>query len=260
MSSSVAAIAICIATGYRYNRPAMRSLPRPLLIALSWLVVAIIAGSLAAMRTAALGGRVMAAVGHELLILPFWIAATPVIFYAAKRYPIRDARRLASYALAFLAFFVTTNAIIRIPHPFGRNLIAGLATFIVPATLAFTALVAIGRVLARGQKTTHLVVADRGSALRVPLDTIEWLEAEDNYVLIHTADRSYTARQKIGDVETQLDAQRFVRVHRSAIVRVGAVRTVKALTHGDYEVVLARGTVVRGSRSRREALERLRAS
>ena len=239
----------------------MRSLPRPLVIALSWLAVAIIAAGLAAMRTAALGGRaVLAAVGTELLIIPFWVAATPVIFHAAKRYPIRDARRLAYYAIAFLVFFVASNAIIRIPQPFDLNLIAGLTTFLVPATLAFAALVAIGHVLARERKTTHLVVADRGSALRVPLDAIEWLEAEDNYVLIHTADRSYTARQKIGDVETQLDAQRFVRVHRSAIVRVGAVRTVKALTHGDYEVILSRGTVVRGSRSRREALERLRAS
>ncbi|HJQ36239.1 MAG TPA: LytTR family DNA-binding domain-containing protein [Thermoanaerobaculia bacterium] len=238
----------------------MRTLPRPLVIALSWLAIAVIAAALAATRAAAMNGRVMAAVGYELLILPFWVAATPVIFYAAKRWPIRDARRLAYYALAFLAFFVATNAIIRIPHPFGRNLVAGLATFLVPATLAFAALVAIGHLLAREKESTHLVVADRGSALRVPLDAIDWLQAEDNYVLIHTADRSYTARQKIGDVETQLDAQRFVRVHRSAIVRIGAVRTVKALTHGDYEVVLAKGTVVRGSRSRREALERLRVS
>ena len=239
----------------------MRSLPRPLVIALSWLAVAIIAAAISATRTAALGGRmVAAAVGRELLILPFWIAATPVIFYAAKRWPIRNAKRIAFYAIAFAMFFVATNVIIRIPHPFGRNLVAGLATFVIPATLAFAALVAIGHALAREKETTHLVVADRGSALRVPLDAIEWLEAEDNYVLIHTADRSYTARQKIGDVETQLDGQHFVRVHRSAIVRVGAVRAVKALTHGDYEVVLARGTVVRGSRSRREALERLRAS
>jgi DNA-binding LytR/AlgR family response regulator len=45
-------------------------------------------------------------------------------------------------------------------------------------------------------------------------------------------------------------------VHRSAIVRRAAVQEIRPLTHGDFELVLAGGAVVRGSRSRRAALTR----
>jgi DNA-binding LytR/AlgR family response regulator len=49
-------------------------------------------------------------------------------------------------------------------------------------------------------------------------------------------------------------------VHRSAIVRRDAVQEIRPLTHGDFEVILTTGAVVRGSRSRRAALAMLTAS
>jgi len=236
---------------------------RWLVIGGSWLAVGIIGAAIMAVRSVALGAPrgAGAAMLGVLVMLPFWVAVTPLLLRAAERFPIRGAdwpQRLAGYVLAFILFFVGSNVLVRLPHP-GRELLLGLSTFVIPAALAFAAIVAIGHVVVRAPPT-HLVVADRGGALRVPFDSIEWLEAEDNYVLIHTSERSYTARRTISDVESQLDARRFVRVHRSAIVRVAAVKAVKPLSHGDYEVHLARGTTVRGSRSRRAALERLRAS
>jgi len=236
---------------------------RWLVIGGSWLAVAAIGAAIMAVRSIALGAerQAGAAVLGVLVMLPFWVAVTPVLLRAAERFPVRGAdwpRRLAGYVLAFIVFFIGSNVLVRLPHP-TRGLLLGLSTFVIPAALAFAAIVAIGHMLVR-ETPTHLIVADRGGALRVPFDSIEWLEAEDNYVLIHTPERSYTARQKISEVESQLDGRRFVRVHRSAIVRVAAVKAVKPLSHGDYEVHLARGTTVRGSRSRRDALERLRAS
>jgi hypothetical protein len=236
---------------------------RWLVIVGSWLAVAALGAAIMSVQSIALGAerQTGAAILRVLVILPFWVAVTPVLLRAAERFPVRGEdwpRRLAGYVLAFIVFFVGSNAIVRLPHP-TRDLLLGLSTFVIPAALAFAAIVAIGHMLVR-PTPTHLVVADRGGALRVPFASIDWLEAEDNYVLIHTQERSYTARQKIGEVESQLDARQFVRVHRSAIVRVAAVQAVKPLSHGDYEIQLARGTTIRGSRSRRAALERLRAS
>ena len=61
-------------------------------------------------------------------------------------------------------------------------------------------------------------------------------------------------RGRIGDLETQLDPALFVRVHRSAIVRVDMIREVQPLTKGDLALVLHDKKVVRVARGRRAAL------
>ena len=55
-------------------------------------------------------------------------------------------------------------------------------------------------------------------------------------------------------LEARLDPDRFVRVHRSAIVNVSAVRKLRHLGHGDYEAILDDGSMVRVSRTRRPQL------
>jgi len=57
-------------------------------------------------------------------------------------------------------------------------------------------------------------------------------------------------------IEDRLDPARFMRVHRSAIVRLDAVDVLHKGPGGDYEVQLKNGTRLRVSRSRREELER----
>ena len=234
-------------------------------IVLAWLAIAFVATILAIVRVLAIGrpDLIAAAVfGNDLFVL-IWALATPVIFAAAAKYPIQG--RVPAYALAFSAFFVGTNAIARAPFAFShgwswyaRGLAATLAEHVVPAALAFAVLVAIGHRIAAKQSLTHVAIADRGRMHRVPVDAIGWIEAEDNYVLIHTPERTYTARERISDFESKLDADRFARVHRSAIINIARVTEVRPLSHGDYEIVLNCGTSVRGSRSRRDVLDRLR--
>jgi LytTr DNA-binding domain-containing protein len=89
----------------------------------------------------------------------------------------------------------------------------------------------------------------------VRLDDIDFIEAEDNYVVVHAAGRTYKGRERISDVEARLDQRRFVRIHRSTIVQVGKIREVQPLSHGDHAVILRSGTVLRAARSRRQALE-----
>jgi two-component system, LytTR family, response regulator len=78
----------------------------------------------------------------------------------------------------------------------------------------------------------------------VPVDEVEWVEAERNYVCLHTAKRQYLFRATLTDMERQLDPVRFVRVHRSAIVRRDRVREIEPLPNGSARATLASGAVV----------------
>ena len=100
----------------------------------------------------------------------------------------------------------------------------------------------------------HITVRQWNRVHLVRVEDIDFVEAEDNYVVVHAAARTYKGRDRISDVESQLDARRFVRIHRSTIVHLAKIREVQPLTHGDHAVILRDGKVLRVARSRRQAL------
>jgi two-component system, LytTR family, response regulator len=105
--------------------------------------------------------------------------------------------------------------------------------------------------------TDRLAVrSSRGIAL-LALDDILWIEARGDYVRIHSTDRTDLLREPISAMEHQLDAGRFVRVHRSAIVNLARVRELEVSAPGVYSAVLQNGERCRLSRKGRERLERL---
>lgn len=78
----------------------------------------------------------------------------------------------------------------------------------------------------------------------VPVDHIDWIEAAKDYALLHTAERSHMIRVTMGALETGLDPEIMMRVHRSAFVRPGAVRRINAV--GRHMVLVLRsGAAVR---------------
>jgi hypothetical protein len=243
---------------------------RPLLILASWLAVACIAAAGVMVRAWVLGEpRVGWAIVNELAIIPIWALATPLVFRATARWKVTW-KSAPGYLAAGAAFVLLSNALIRLPQLFTggfvKNLTFGLTTYGAGAMLAWTALVAIGVWLAprahssrQQAPSTHLVLADGAKTLRFPLDDIDWIEAEDNYALIHVNGKTHSVRQRMSDLESRLDAGRFARVHRGAIVNLARVTAVRPLAHGDFEVVLDGGAVVRGARGRRGALATLSA-
>jgi two-component system, LytTR family, response regulator len=100
----------------------------------------------------------------------------------------------------------------------------------------------------------QLIVRDGGRTLVIPYDEILWIEAEDYYVNVHARQRSTLARIPLKTLADGLD-DRFVRIHRSAIVNVACVREVEPLASGDQRLVLSDGTELRVSRTYRAALE-----
>jgi two-component system LytT family response regulator len=91
----------------------------------------------------------------------------------------------------------------------------------------------------------------------VRLADIEWIEARGDYVRVHSTGRSDLVRDTIGGFERQLPTDRFVRVHRSAILNLARVREIRPLAGGGHVALLESGSRCRLSRSGRERLGRL---
>ena len=109
----------------------------------------------------------------------------------------------------------------------------------------------------RSVYTQRFLVRVRERSVVVNAADIDWIEAADYYVTLHAGGKSYLLREPIANLVKSLDPERFVRVHRSAIVNIDRVREVHPLFRGDRTLMLADGTRVKLSRSRREEFERL---
>lgn len=101
----------------------------------------------------------------------------------------------------------------------------------------------------------RLTVRSRDRVLLVPVDEVRWIEAADDYVYVHVGDRRYLIRQRIGDLEARLDPAFFIRIHRSTLVNLEAVRCFEKEFHGSYAAVLSDGTRLRVSRTRKQHVE-----
>ncbi|KNZ33518.1 MAG: LytTR family transcriptional regulator [Methylibium sp. NZG] len=71
-----------------------------------------------------------------------------------------------------------------------------------------------------------IVVGDRGRVVRVPLSDVLYLKAELKYVTLRTADRSHVLDESLSDLQERL-GERFLRVHRNALVARSAVRALQ---------------------------------
>jgi DNA-binding LytR/AlgR family response regulator len=87
--------------------------------------------------------------------------------------------------------------------------------------------------------------------LLVPENEVFFFSAEDKYVFLHTAGRRFFYDATLKELENCLDPERFLRIHKSAIVAVGKVRKLKRSLMGDYQAVLGddKATTLRIGRS-----------
>jgi two-component system LytT family response regulator len=96
-----------------------------------------------------------------------------------------------------------------------------------------------------------LVVRDAGRTLVIPHEDIVWIEAEDYCSRLHLRTTSVLVRESLRALSESLLPSGFVRVHRSAIANIGAVRSIEPLTSGDQRVTLSDGTTLKVSRTHR---------
>ncbi|MEP7132048.1 MAG: response regulator, partial [Acidobacteriota bacterium] len=87
----------------------------------------------------------------------------------------------------------------------------------------------------------RLAIKSSGRIQSLPIEEVSFFEAADNYLKVHAGKSVHWIREALSDLERRLDADCFIRIHRSAIVRIDAIREVESLFHGDYNVVLKSG-------------------
>ena len=94
----------------------------------------------------------------------------------------------------------------------------------------------------------RVLVHHENKAFLLAVDRIDRVEADRNYVRLHSAGTAFTLRGSITSLADRLDPEKFLRINRSEIVRLDAVKELQPWFHGDYRVVMGDGTTLMWSR------------
>jgi len=105
------------------------------------------------------------------------------------------------------------------------------------------------------RKIERLAIKSAGEILFLKISEIDWIEAADYYVCLHVATKSHLLRRSMSEVEQELCAGAFCRIHRSAIVNLERVRRLDVNQEGGTDVVLGNGTRLRLSRRYKKQLQ-----
>jgi len=105
------------------------------------------------------------------------------------------------------------------------------------------------------RKIERLAIKSAGEILFLKISEIDWIEAADYYVCLHVAAKSHLLRRSMNEVEQELCAGAFCRIHRSAIVNLERVRRLDVNQEGGTDVVLGNGTRLRLSRRYKKQLQ-----
>jgi two-component system, LytTR family, response regulator len=103
----------------------------------------------------------------------------------------------------------------------------------------------------------RLSIKNGGRILFLDVDEIDWIEAADNYVIVHAGRDSHILHTTMNSLENRLDPSAFLRIHRSTIINLQRVKELHPLFHGEYSIVLKDGTQLASSRSYRSKLQRV---
>jgi two-component system, LytTR family, response regulator len=108
--------------------------------------------------------------------------------------------------------------------------------------------------LKAGGPLTRILVRDRGRIVPIAVSEIERLEADDDYVAVHTRGRRFLVYLNMNEFEARLDAQRFLRVHRSHIVNLDHVAAMEPYDATRLVIQMRDGARIVASRTRSREL------
>jgi len=226
-----------------------------------------------------------ASLGHALaleLSSHLTIAAIlPALYWLHRRWPLTEGRNLAVYLLAVVPFSLAHSlgmsalrwlwfiAILGQPHTLPLSLdqlLYELAKDLVVFTAINAGIFALPHLLGRikppaplpaAQRPARFAVRQRGREVMVETADIDWIEAAGNYAVLHVKGETFEIRSSLARLETELDPERFVRVHKSHIVNITRVTEVTPWVSGDWRIRLHDGAEVNLSRRYRDRFEAL---
>jgi two-component system LytT family response regulator len=98
----------------------------------------------------------------------------------------------------------------------------------------------------------RLVVKSVGRVFFIRTDEIDWIEAAGNYLKLHIGREGHLIRETMNSIESKLNPDKFLRIHRSTIVNIDRIKELHPMFSGDYSMILRNGTELTLSRNFRE--------
>jgi two-component system LytT family response regulator len=109
----------------------------------------------------------------------------------------------------------------------------------------------------RGLPLDRVIIRDGAQVHVVPVDRIDYVEAQDDYVAFRTGGRTLLKEQTLGDLEGQLDRRQFVRIHRSYLLNIERLSRVELYAKDSRVAILADGSKLPISRAGYQRLQEL---
>ncbi len=106
-------------------------------------------------------------------------------------------------------------------------------------------------------RPTRILIRDRSQVHVVAVEKVEYVQAQDDYISIHSAGRDYLKTQSLAELAAQLDPAQFVRVHRSYLLNLDFLQSLERATKDNHVAVLRNGQQIPVSRAGYERLVEL---
>ncbi len=103
----------------------------------------------------------------------------------------------------------------------------------------------------------RLVIKAGGRVTFLKTEEIDWIEAAGNYIRLYIGKDSHLLRETMNNIQTKLDPEKFLRIHRSTILKIDRIKELQPWYHGEYFVTLENGKQLTSSRSYRHQLSKL---
>ena len=109
----------------------------------------------------------------------------------------------------------------------------------------------------KARAAERILIRDGAQVHVLPIDSVDYVEAQDDYVAFHAGGKSYLKEQTLADLESALDASRFVRIHRSFIVNIERIARVELYAKDSRVAILRDGRKLPVSRTGYQKLNSL---
>jgi two-component system LytT family response regulator len=103
----------------------------------------------------------------------------------------------------------------------------------------------------------RIVIRDRGQLHFIAVNKIDFIEAQDDYIMIHSEGKSILKTQALSDIESQLNPNEFIRIHRSYLINIAQLERIERLNKDSIMALLKNGKQLPISRSGYERIKPL---
>lgn len=115
----------------------------------------------------------------------------------------------------------------------------------------------VAEVKAHARPLERILVREGSRVHIIPIEKIDYIEAQDDYVSIRTEGKSHLKQERLSNLEAMLDPRRFVRIHRSCILNIDRLAKIELYAKDSRVVILKDGTKLSVSRTGYEKLRAL---